>query len=211
MVMDREAIVQKWVSRQTLTPEQIEEEKRLRPQLLAALSDYRAARFKMGALLVEYRRHFKGIYQSLYDALGITKMTALNLLKDFDRASKVLEPVREAALNRGYDVAEKKHEALGVALAKIKATDDVEINEAVEDAVTAYLNAKKATKKAPVEPDAELSEDYVQDHDVKPKSPVKMKDRLDRNIENALEEMSRDELADAIADLVKSKQLKKAA
>ena len=142
------AICEKWVQGQvSLSPAQKKKEKELRPQLVKAVTDVKAARFEMGRLLVEYRQHFKGLYQSLYDALGVDERTARNYREDYERASGVPEALRKAAAASGYDIAEKRHESLGESLRLVGETKAADVATVVGKAIEVYEEGKKEARK----------------------------------------------------------------
>jgi hypothetical protein len=124
------------------------QEKQLRDEFIQCRDTISKARYDVGRILAAY--------QSLYSedrtwlrflrAVNIGKSTAYDLIACFEAASGVSEEVRQEALRRGYDLAEKKH---GPVLSHLRASNEsvkVDGAKSVSEAVQAAIDAKRMNK-----------------------------------------------------------------
>ena len=128
-----------------LDSEQLKSEFLLRKELIQVEKALAMNRLDKGRILKQYRRLYgqHRLWISFCSAIGINERTARRLIEGYDAASAVAEPVRNAAMKRGIDLAAKRNRGLAVELST-KADADALVSES--DAIEILNQARQVIK-----------------------------------------------------------------
>jgi hypothetical protein len=127
----------------------IEYERKLRGELAAVERRLWMDRYEKGRILFSYRALYKpkGGWYVFCKAVGLNERSALRIIADYAVGKALPNPIRDAAQNRGIDIAAKKHRLLLEKLIELGFEDGANADDLIQRGLDQLTVKKKKSKK----------------------------------------------------------------